>query len=57
MLSQDDCGEETHLCKETASENPKQIYGNNNEDCPFSVESKFEAYQQPGTLADEAVNG
>lgn len=48
MLSQDD-STEMNLCKETATENPDQIYdGNNNEDYPSFPESK---------MADEAVPG
>ncbi|XP_061362951.1 uncharacterized protein LOC133306644 isoform X2 [Gastrolobium bilobum] len=53
--NKDDCGE-TYLNKETTLENPQQIYGNNNEDYPSFLESKFETHQQIGTLADEAAD-
>ena len=47
-----------YQCKETTKENPQQIYdGNNNEDHPSFLESKFETNQQIGTLADEAPAG
>ncbi|KAL5170759.1 NAD(P)H dehydrogenase (quinone) FQR1 [Glycine soja] len=46
---------ETYQCKETTKENTQQIYdGNNNEDHPSFLESKFETNQQIGTLIDEA---
>nr|KYP53915.1 RNA-binding protein 5-A [Cajanus cajan] len=54
--NKDDSTVESYVCKETTTENPPQIYdGNNNEGCPSFLESKFEANQQTGTLADEAA--
>ena len=54
MLSQDD-NVETYPCDETTTENPQQIYdGNNDEDHPSFLESKYETHQQAGTLVDEA---
>ncbi|KAG4975053.1 hypothetical protein JHK87_031874 [Glycine soja] len=49
---------ETYQCKETTKENTQQIYdGNNNEDHPSFLESKFETNQQIGALIDEAPGG
>ncbi|KAG5019685.1 hypothetical protein JHK87_015540 [Glycine soja] len=46
---------ETYPCDETTTENPQQIYdGNNDEDHPSFLESKYETHQQAGTLVDEA---
>ncbi|KAL5192038.1 SURP and G-patch domain-containing protein 1-like protein [Glycine soja] len=53
--TKEDDNVEMYQCKETTKENPQQIYdGNNNEDHPSFLESKFETNQQIGTLADEA---
>ncbi|XP_027331994.1 uncharacterized protein LOC113847217 isoform X2 [Abrus precatorius] len=52
--NKDDSGE-TYPCKETTTESPRQIYGNNSEDYPSVLESKFEANPETGTLADEAA--
>ncbi|RZC08107.1 hypothetical protein D0Y65_015027 [Glycine soja] len=46
---------ETYPCDETTTENPQQIYdGNNDEDHPSFLESKYGTHQQAGTLVDEA---
>ncbi|KAK7350640.1 hypothetical protein VNO77_09479 [Canavalia gladiata] len=60
--SNKDDGGETSLCKETTTESSQQISGNNNEDYPSFLGSKFETNQRTETqtlaegAADDATN-